>query len=110
MQAGGLTALAAGVYGAAALGQQATASGSDIEGLLFQSGGVAVALGVGWWLIRRSDVREDRAAAAAAALLDAEKAAHEHTRAQLVEETARRMAAERLIDRRHRGDTRPEET
>lgn len=109
MHAGGLTALAAGVYGAAALGQQATTTGNDIEGLLFQAGGVGVALGVGWWMIRRSDTREDRAAAAAAALLAEEKAAHERTRAQLVEETARRMAAERLIDRRERGDTRPED-
>lgn len=106
MHAGGITALAAGVYGAASVAQQATSSGNDIEALFFQSGGVAVALGVGWWMIRRSDSREERAAATAASLLDAEKKAHEQTRAELITERARRMAAEALMDRRERGDTR----
>lgn len=109
MHAGGITALAAGVYGAASVAQQATSSGNDIEALFFQSGGVAVALGVGWWMIRRSDSREERAAALAAALLEAEKAAHDRTRSELVTERARRMAAEALMDRRERGDTRAQE-
>lgn len=109
MHAGGITALAAGVYGAASVAQQATSSGNDIEALFFQSGGVAVALGVGWWMIRRSDSREERAAAAASALLTAEKESHDRTRAELVSERARRMAAEALMDRRERGDTRAQE-
>lgn len=109
MHAGGLTALAAGTFGAASVAQQATTSGNEIEALLFQSGGVAVALGVGYWLIRRSDSREERAAARAAELLAAEQAAHARTRTELIDERARRMAAEGLLERRLRGDTRTTE-
>lgn len=108
MHAGPLTAFAASLLGAGSVAQQA-ADDASVERLLFQSGGVAVALGVGWLLLRRSDAREEKLAAQARELFQDERSAHEATRHELVEEKARRMAAEARIDRLARGDTRQED-
>ena len=55
------------------------------QSYFFQLGAVGLAIGVGFWLIRRYDERADRAAATAQQLLAEEHAAHEVTRKQLLE-------------------------
>lgn len=53
--------------------------------LFLQMGGVGLALGVGLWMIRRSDGREDTREKEHQIELEAERDAHERTRAQLIE-------------------------
>lgn len=123
----GVTFLTTSVVGAGALAQSA-ADGAPDDQLLWSGGGVALGIVVGWWLIRWFGLREERALARADALLSAERDTYtaaleterklraveveaernrtERYRQQLIDERARRLAAERLLEQRHRGDTR----
>lgn len=102
----GVPAVAVGVYGAGLLiGQQSTAVG--LQDIILQSGGVALALVSGVWLLRRYDARSDQAQERADHQLEDEREAHRETARKLEEalrelgeERARRAAAEGELQRR----------
>ena len=76
---------------------QDVVDGSQTDGLLLQGGVVGVVLGVGMFLLRRSDNRETTRDASAAAELRAEREAHEQTRREL-------LRALRQLNQHHEGD------